>query len=141
MMQDISQPPVEALAEFFRTPVVRRLSPRQREVVTIVYCNPGITAKGVGERLIARASNETVRTFLRRLTAKGLLRHQKGAHGAFLYSPAIVLPDLQERIIERAANEYFEGSLLEISSRAVMLLKRSDPKSFSDFCARLNGRT
>jgi predicted transcriptional regulator len=118
------------VAASLRAPALASLPPRLQEVAAIIYLHTQVTAKQLEAALSHEVDNSTIRTMLRRLIAKGIVRREKGPGRSFVYSPAILHPEVQERALERLADEYFGGSLYQATHRLLALMRRRDPEAF-----------
>jgi predicted transcriptional regulator len=114
-----------------------RLPAREREIASIVYAYPGITAKDVEAALPDPMGNSAVRALLRRLVGKGIVRCTRTMEKAFLYSPALALPEVQDRVLERVAEDFFDGSLYLATQRLLTLMGRRDPESLAALSVQL----
>jgi BlaI family penicillinase repressor len=95
----------------------------EREVMHLVWlCGP-LTADDVRARLARRLTDSTIRTVLRRLEAKGYVRHTVGAR-AFLYRAAEprakVAAQAVKRIVDWLCNGSVEELLLGMVDHAVL---------------------
>jgi len=102
-------------------PQVERLAWRQRELATIVYSLGAATVKDVQARASSEISDTTVRSILRRMVAKGILRRQgdgKGHSQELVYAPAITDEMTRQAILIQIADLYFEGSVARVASTA-----------------------
>jgi predicted transcriptional regulator len=92
-------------------------SPREREILEIIYAVGPSTVAEVRTRLADAPGYSAVRTMLTRLVAKGALRITKeGAR--YVYSPTKKRETVSKEALRRVLNTYFEGSL----ARAVTAL-------------------
>ena len=124
-------PPIPwIVAASLRAPALASLPPRLQEVAAIIYLHTQVTAKQLEAALSHEIDNSTIRTMLRRLIAKGIVRREKGPGRSYVYSPAILQPEVQERALERMADEYFGGSLYQATHRLLALMRRRDPEAF-----------
>jgi predicted transcriptional regulator len=101
------------LANRSRLPqLVQKLAPREREIAEIVYGRVGCTAKQIELLLSVPLSNGAIRSMLRRLESKGIIKHRRrGAYRTFVYLPAITTDDARRKALVQVANDYFDGSL------------------------------
>jgi predicted transcriptional regulator len=105
----------------------RRLPPRLREVADIVWERGEVSASEVCHALSEPLSNSAVRSMLRRLEAKGILRSH-AEHNRYVYKPVSVDQGLRHRAILNFTNEYYEGSLERLHQEVQSLLGGShDP--------------
>ncbi len=114
-------------------PALKQLAPREREVAAIVYNRTRATALEVQSGLSDRLSNAAVRSMLKRLVAKGILRvRKKKGQSQFIYSPAQLLPDVQARALEQTVTDFFEGSFGHASRVMLSLLQERDSAGLRD---------
>ena len=85
------------------------LSGLEHEVMTVVWRRGRATAAQVREALNKPLANATVRTLLRRLEAKGYLRHSLDGR-AFVYSPRIAATQAATGALRRIVQRFFGGS-------------------------------
>jgi len=101
-----------------------RLAPREREIAGIVYAEGEASAAEICGALPAALSNAAVRTMLRRLQAKGVVRRRRVGK-RYLYAPAATDRSAREAALRRVTHDYFGGSLRE-TARAVAELARAE---------------
>jgi predicted transcriptional regulator len=90
-------------------PRFTQLSALEHEVMTIVWRRGSATATQVMEDIDKPLTNATVRTLLRRLEAKGYVRH--AVHGrAFVYSPKVAEAKAATGAVRRIVQRFFAGS-------------------------------
>lgn len=85
-------------------------SPREREILDIIYSRGPSSVQEVKAHLSAPPSYSAVRTMLTRLVSKGHL-HFKRDGTRYVYSPAIKQATVQKQAMRRVLNTYFGGSL------------------------------
>jgi predicted transcriptional regulator len=103
-----------------------RLAPREREVAQIVYARGEASAAEICGALPAPLSNAAVRTMLRRLEAKGVVRRRREGKRD-LYAPAATDRSAREAALHWVSRHYFGGSLAETAS-AVAALAKADAR-------------
>ena len=89
------------------------LSRRERQIMDVIYARAqmgGATADDVVEALPDPPSRTAVRTFLRILEEKGLLRHEKRGR-AFVYRPTRAPLQVGKSAFRRVVETFFGGSL------------------------------
>jgi BlaI family penicillinase repressor len=95
----------------------------EREVMHLVWLSGPLTADDVRALLARRLTDSTVRTVLRRLEAKGYVRHTVGAR-AFVYRAAEprakVAAQAVKRIVDWLCNGSVEELLLGMVDHAVL---------------------
>jgi len=85
------------------------LSPLEHDVMRIVWARGSATAAEMGSALPRRLTNATVRTLLRRLEAKGYLRHVVRGR-VFVYEPAVAQSQAATGALRRIVQRFFGGS-------------------------------
>lgn len=91
-----------------------RLPPREREIADIVLMGGEASAREVVDALAVPISNSAVRSMLRRLEAKGVLRSERSGN-KLVYLPSNLVPNSRESVLRRVATDYFEGSLSSLA--------------------------
>lgn len=92
-----------------RVKPVQLVSPLEHEVMTIVWNRGSVTAADVRAGLGRPLTNATVRTLLRRLEAKGYVRHAVRGR-AFVYEPAVAQTQAATGALRRIVQRFFGGS-------------------------------
>ena len=89
--------------------MLKRLPPREREIVDLLYERGDLTVAEISESLIGQPSGSAVRTMLSRLEHKGFVRRTDSSKG-YLYRPAV--PDSQARktALKELVRVFFHGS-------------------------------
>lgn len=85
------------------------LSGLEHDVMTVVWRRGNVTAAHVLEDLDKPLRNATVRTLLRRLEAKGYVRHAVEGR-AFVYSPKVAEAQAATGAVRRIVQRFFAGS-------------------------------
>ena len=100
-----------------RHPVpVERLAPREREVAETVFRSGEITVAELC-REVQGVGNSALRSMLRRLEKKRVLRHRREGN-RFVYMPARASDEVRQSVLRRIAIDYFEGSVERLASEA-----------------------
>ncbi len=88
------------------------LSRRERQIMDILFtrAGEGATAEEVVEELPDPPTRTAVRTFLRLLEDRGLLRHEKRGR-AFVYKPTQRPQNVGKSALRRVIETFFGGSL------------------------------
>ena len=94
---------------------LKRLPPREREVADIVLMRGEATGREVVDALAVPISSSAVRSMLRRLEAKGVLRSERSGN-KLLYLPSSRVLNSRESVLRRVAADYFEGSLSSLAT-------------------------
>jgi predicted transcriptional regulator len=100
------------------------LSRRERQVMDAVYARREASATQVMHDLSDPPSRTAVRTFLRILEEKGLLKHRKEGR-EFIYSPIEARRSVGKSALRRVLRVFFDGSL-EQAVAAHLTDSRSD---------------
>ena len=85
------------------------LSPLEHEVMTLVWRDGEATATAVQDALRRPLRNATVRTLLRRLEAKGYLRHTVRGR-QFVYAPRVGESQAATGALRKVVQRFFGGS-------------------------------
>lgn len=85
------------------------LSGLEHDLMTIVWRRGSATAAQVLEDLGRPLTNATVRTLLRRLEAKGYVRHSLEGR-AFVYAPKVAETQAATGAVRRIVQRFFAGS-------------------------------
>ena len=101
------------------TPTTNRLSRREREIVHAIFAlGNRATAAEIRARLSDPPADASVRVMLRRLEAKGYLRHQQDGL-RYVYS-ATASPRVEKRnALQQYVDTFFGGSLREMLTALV----------------------
>lgn len=96
----------------------RGLSRREQEILGIVYRRRQASAAEVMAELRDAPVYGAVRTMLRRLEAKGHLRHRQiGAR--YVYEPTVPRPRAQQAALDWLARTFFDGSVVKAAAAAM----------------------
>jgi predicted transcriptional regulator len=108
------------------------LSPLEHEVMAIVWRRGEVTASQVVEDLRKPLTNATVRTLLRRLEAKGYLRHTSRGR-VFVYQPVVAEAQAATGALRRIVQRFFGGSASKLVAGLVDegLLAPADVRALS----------
>ena len=100
-----------------RRPVpLERLAPREREVAEAVIARGEATAAELC-RQIKGVGNSALRSMLRRLEQKRVLRHRREGN-RFVYMPARASDEVRLAVLRRVALDYFDGSVERLAREA-----------------------
>lgn len=105
-----------------RVPTLQRLPPREREVAEAVIAGGEAAAADVLQRISGPMSNSAVRSMLRRLEAKGVLR-KRSEGKRYLYRPALGDPEVRELLVRRLAEQHFGGSLPDLAAELARIMR------------------
>ncbi|MGZ8350565.1 MAG: BlaI/MecI/CopY family transcriptional regulator [Allosphingosinicella sp.] len=103
---------------------VERLAPREREVAEAVFALGEASAIEIGTALSEPLSNSAVRSMLRRLQEKGVLRRRREGK-KYYYAPAAGEKAAGEAALQRVSREYFGGSLSDTARAMLDLVEQS----------------
>ena len=87
-------------------------SPREREILDIIYAAGPSSVSDVRDQLTEAPSYSAVRTMLTRLVAKGYLRYRREGM-RYVYSPARQKESVSKDALRRVLNTYFGGSIAQ----------------------------
>jgi BlaI family penicillinase repressor len=100
------------------------LSRRERQIMDILYARGRLSATEILEALPDDPSNSTVRTILRVLERKGLVRHvEEGLR--YLFLPVVPRSTARKSALQRVMRTFFDGSAKEAVAAFL------DPGAFS----------
>jgi BlaI family penicillinase repressor len=100
------------------------LSRRERQIMDILYARGQVSATEIQEALPGDPSNSTVRTLLRILERKGLVRHvEEGLR--YLFLPTVPRSTARKSALQRVMRTFFDGSAKEAVAAFL------DPGAFS----------
>jgi BlaI family penicillinase repressor len=85
----------------------------EREVMHLVWLGGPLTADEVRAQLTQQLTDSTIRTVLRRLEAKGYVRHTVGAR-AFVYRAAEPRTKVAAQAVKRIVDRFCNGSVEEL---------------------------
>jgi len=105
--------------------MAKRLPPREREIVDLLYERGDLTAAEISVALYGRPGGSAVRTMLSRLEHKGFVRRTDGANG-YVYHP--VVPDSQARktAMKELVRVFFSGSPAGAATALLGMSERID---------------
>ena len=100
------------------------LSRRERQIMDVLYARGRASATEIQEALPGAPSNSTVRTILRVLERKGLVRHvEEGLR--YLFLPTVPRSAARLSALQRVMRTFFDGSAKEAVAAFL------DPDAFS----------
>ncbi|HEY3838730.1 MAG TPA: BlaI/MecI/CopY family transcriptional regulator [Bryobacteraceae bacterium] len=100
------------------------ISRRERQIMDILYARGRASATEIQEALPDEPSNSTVRTILRVLERKGLVRHvEEGLR--YLFLPTVPRSTARRSALQRVMRTFFDGSAKEAVAAFL------DPGAFS----------
>ncbi len=93
-------------------PLSRTLSRRERQAMDVIYAIKRATAAEVHERLPDPPSYSSVRSMLRLLEDKGLLRHEQDGP-RYVYLPTVPREEARQSALQHLLTTFFDGSTEE----------------------------
>ena len=111
--------------------MLNRLPPKERQIVDLLYAGGEMTASELTEALPQPLSGSAVRTMLKRLEDKGVVRRSDSERG-FLYSPTLSDQSARKSALSDVVRVFFNGSA---TSAASALLGMSDKLDTSELDA------
>ena len=90
-------------------PPLDGLSWRERQVMDIIYRQGEVSAAELETLMPEQLSNSTLRTMLRKLEAKGHLRHRE-KNLKYVYSPAHKVEKVKRLALDHLITTFFNGS-------------------------------
>ena len=111
--------------------MLKKLPPREREIVDLLYERGELTAAEISEVLFGRRKGSAVRTMLGRLEHKGFVRRTDSPKG-YLYRP--VLPDSQARktALKELVRVFFHGSSAGAATALLGMSERLDESELDE---------
>jgi BlaI family transcriptional regulator, penicillinase repressor len=103
------------------------LSKRERQIMEIIILKNEITAQDLEDQMPKKLSNSTIRTLLRILVDKKMLRIEK-IGSKYLYKPTFKKEDAQKSAFKNLLKTFFSGSAYS----AVTSLISSNNNEFSE---------
>ena len=105
--------------------MLKKLPPREREIVDLLYERGDLTVAEISEGLLGQPSGSAVRTMLGRLEHKGFVRRTDSAKG-YVYHP--VVPDSQARktALKELVRVFFHGSPAGAATALLGMSERID---------------
>ncbi len=100
------------------------LSKRFQQIMEVIYLKGRVTAVEVEEALPGSPTNSTVRTQLRELETRGLVRHTV-VKGKFYYEPTLPKPNAAVEAMRRFLKTFADDSL-ESAFVAMLSAKEAD---------------
>ena len=89
---------------------LRKLSRRERQIMEIIYAKGEATASEVIEAMPDAPSNSALRTLLRILEEKGVLKHREEGP-RFVFQPVECHEKASRSALRQVVQTFFEGSL------------------------------
>ena len=110
---------------------MKRLPPREREIVDLLYERGDLTVAEISESLLGQPSGSAVRTMLSRLEHKGFVRRTDSSKG-YLYRPAV--PDSQARktALKELVRVFFHGSTAGAATALLGMSERIDESELDE---------
>lgn len=109
------------------------LSPRERQVMEVLYRLGRATVNEVLEAIEDPPSYSAVRATLRVLEDKGLVRHEQDGP-RYVYRPVVQREAARRHALRRLVHTFFDGS---VEQAAVTLLRMSDAELSDDDLERI----
>jgi len=91
-------------------PLPAQLSPRERQIVDVVYQEGEATAEEIRQSIPDPPSNSAVRATLRKLEDKEVLAHRKEGR-RYVYHPAVPPEQVRQSTLAHLKETLFRGSL------------------------------
>jgi BlaI family penicillinase repressor len=89
------------------------LSKREQEIMDLVYRHGRLSTSEATEWLSGEPSNSTVRTLLRILEEKGLLKHIE-EEGRYFYLPVVPRMSAAQQALDGVIKTFFSGSVGDV---------------------------
>jgi len=88
---------------------LQHLTRRERQIMDVIYAHGRATAAEVLESISDPPSNSTIRTLLRLLEVKGLVRHEE-AGARYVYLPTVPRDRARRSALRNVLDTFFDGS-------------------------------
>jgi len=105
--------------------MVKKLPPREREIVDLLYERGELTVADISEALPGRPSGSAVRTMLSRLEHKGFVRRTNSSNG-YLYRPAVSDSQARKTALKDLVRVFFHGSPAGAATALLGMSERLD---------------
>lgn len=105
--------------------MLKKLPPREREIVDLLYERGDLTVAEISEALPGRPSGSAVRTMLSRLEHKGYVRRTDSSKG-HLYRPAVADSQVRKTALEELVRVFFHGSPAGAATALLGMSERLD---------------
>ncbi|MEA1013854.1 BlaI/MecI/CopY family transcriptional regulator [Sphingosinicella sp. LY1275] len=116
------------------------LPPRERQIAEIVLQHGSLSASEIMASIGTPLTNSAVRSMLRRLEAKGVLRHHKRGK-CFLYEPAAPDEEACRRALREVSETYFGASLCDAVEVLLAMVEAQNPAEAGRLRERLANGT
>jgi predicted transcriptional regulator len=105
--------------------MLKRLPPREREIVDLLYERGDLTVAELSEALSGQPSGSAVRTMLSRLEHKGFVRRTDSSKG-YLYRPAVPDSQASKTALRDLVRVFFHGSPAGAATALLGMSERLD---------------
>ena len=106
--------------------MIDKLPPRERELFDRLYAAGEATAAELQAALGGSLSNSAIRVMLRRLEAKGAVRHRE-VDGRFIYAPALPESRIKQSALKQFVQTYFGGSPAGAAAALIGMSEKVSP--------------
>ncbi|HYI42315.1 MAG TPA: BlaI/MecI/CopY family transcriptional regulator [Sphingomicrobium sp.] len=106
--------------------MLSKLPRREREIVDLLYLHREVTAAQLCDLLEGEVSNSAVRAMLRRLEAKGFVRHRVEGKG-FLYAPALPAASVKQSRLREVVRTFFDDSPVSAATALLGMSEKLKP--------------
>jgi predicted transcriptional regulator len=103
----------------------KRLTRRERQIVEAVYRLGDATVAEVQEEIADPPGYDSVRTMMRLLEEKGVLRHRRDGQ-RYVYRPVVEKAQARQGALRELVRTFFDGSA-EAAALALLKLERGEP--------------
>jgi predicted transcriptional regulator len=105
--------------------MLKKLPPREREIVDLLYERGDLTVAEIAESLPGRPSGSAIRTMLSRLEHKGFVRRTDSSKG-YRYRPAVPDSQASKTALKELVRVFFRGSTAGAATALLGMSERFD---------------
>lgn len=113
-----------------------KLPPRERQIVNLLYEQGEMAVSEICDSLPDQPSGSAVRTMLKRLEDKGVVRRHESDRG-FLYSPAVADSVARRTALSEVVRVFFNGSPAGAASALLGMSDRLDHSELDEIEAMI----
>lgn len=111
--------------------MLKKLPPREREIVDLLYERGDLTVAEISEALPGQPSGSAVRTMLSRLEHKGFVRRSNSPKG-HLYRPVVADSQARKTALKELVRVFFRGSPAGAATALLGMSERLDESELDE---------